>query len=159
MRRGIFVCLFLLAAAWHISAQTKEVAQVEFGMQGMALRVMYRITPLDLQRYWLDKESSRKPDASVVKMTTAQWKESRFVIDSVPALLFTAGATTNSWGCLHCHDQPSIRIEISFKDKSQEMVYNIDSDTSRIPESIRQYVGNVYALVNRLLQNDRKIKK
>lgn len=157
MRRGIFICLFLLAAAWNISAQTKEVAQVRFGMQGMLLRVMYRITPLGLQRYWLDKESSRKPDTAVVNMTAAQWKESRFVIDSVPALLLTAGATTHSWGCLNCHDQPSIRIEISFKDKSQEMIYTIDSDTDRIPEPIRQYIDNVYALVNRLLQNDRKI--
>jgi hypothetical protein len=139
-----------------LSAQSvQDIAWVQFGVLSDGIRVRYRITPDVLERNWLDT-GGRKIDSSVVKLPAAQWQRNRFAIDAIPALLLTAGTTTHSWGCLSCHEQPVILVDVEFKDKRPGMHYQIDSDTSRIPEAIRKYVSDVENAVTQLITEGNK---
>ncbi|SEW55902.1 hypothetical protein [Chitinophaga arvensicola] len=150
------ICTITLTATLFAQS-SPDVAGVKFGVLSEGIRVTYRVTPDALERNWLDT-GNRKIDSSVVKLSAAQWQRSRFVIDSIPSLLLTAGATTHSWGCLSCRDQPVILVEVAFTDKRRVMSYRIDSDTSRIPEVIRRYVSNVENAVTQLINDSNKKK-
>ena len=154
MSRCLLILLWLLAVNMPLSAQVKppagKVAWVNFGVLSQGVRVKYHITPQVLERYWFD-DNSRDVDSARKQMTDAKWQQSRFVIDSIPALLLTAGATTSSWGCLHCHDQPVVMVEVGFKDNQPAMYYHIDSDTIRIPASLRRYVKDIMEQTSRLI--------
>ncbi|WP_206156115.1 hypothetical protein [Chitinophaga fulva] len=135
-----------------VSAQTTSANNspewVKFGVMSMGLRATYKITPRELERTWLDTNGPAV-DSSVVKQSAEQWQQSRFIIDAVPGLLFTAGNTAN-WGCLYCHDQPAVLIELGFNNRPS-LYYQIDSDTSALPASIRKYVYDVLIQTSRLI--------
>lgn len=158
MRSCLLTLLCMITLTATLSAQSiSDVAAVQFGVLAEAIRVRYRITPDVLERNWLDT-GGRKIDSSVVRLSAAQWQRSRFVMDAIPSLLLTAGTTTYSWGCLNCRDQPTILVEVEFKDKRPGMHYQIDSDTSRIPEVIRKYVSDVENVVTQLITEGNKKK-
>lgn len=142
-----------------LPAQTKSssttVAWVHFGVFSNSARVKYRITPGALERYWLDTTGA-KIDSSIQQLSDAQWQRNRFVLDSIPSLLLTAGTTTYSWGCLYCGEQPVVIVDIGFADKRPAFSYQIDGDTSRIPEGIRHYVRNVRKAVALLIAEESK---
>lgn len=158
MRSCLLTLLCMITLTATLSAQTiSDVASVQFGVLADAIRVRYRITPDVLERNWLDA-GGKKIDSSVVKLPAAQWQRNRFVMDAIPSLLLTAGTTTNSWGCLNCRDQPAILVDVEFKDKRPGMHYQIDSDTSQIPEVIRKYVSDVENAVTQLITEGNKKK-
>lgn len=161
MRGSLLTLLLMLTVMDILPAQTKSqpgsVAWVRFGIFSTSIRVKYRVTPDVLERYWLDT-TGVKIDSSVQTLSTGQWQRSRFVLDSIPPLLLTAGATTYSWGCLYCGEQPVIIVEVGFTDKRPAMSYQIDADTSRIPAAIRSYVGNVKKEVSQLITEGNKKK-
>lgn len=162
MSRCLLTLLWLLTVNTLLTAQempaANKVAWVNFGVLSQGIRVKYHITPDVLERYWFD-DNSRKVDSARKKLPAEKWRQSRFVIDSIPALLLTAGTTTSSWGCLHCHDQPVVMVEVGFKDKQSAMYYHIDSDTIRIPASIRRYVMDIMEQTSRLIDVANKKKQ
>ncbi|MEZ2445371.1 hypothetical protein AB6805_26815 [Chitinophaga sp. RCC_12] len=160
--RGSLITLLLMLTVMDIPpAQTKSgtgaVAWVHFGVFSTGIRVKYRVTPEALERYWLDT-TGVKIDSSVQTLSSGQWQRSRFILDSIPSLLLTAGTTTHSWGCLYCGEQPMVIVEVGFKDKRPPMSYQIDADTSRIPAAIRHYVGSVKKEVSQLITEGNKKK-
>lgn len=159
MRGGLLTLLLIITVMDILPAQTKSsstsVAWVRFGVFSNGARVKYRITPVALERCWLDT-TGVKIDSSIQQLPAAQWQRNRFVLDSIPSLLLTAGTTTYSWGCLYCGDQPVVIIDIGFDDKRPAFSYQIDADTSRIPEGIRHYVRNVRNAVAQLITEERK---
>ncbi|MBC9909609.1 hypothetical protein [Chitinophaga varians] len=152
MIKYLFPLMCLLMMTTCVSAQTASIHNspdwVKFGVMSMGVRVKYTITPHGLERTWLDTNGPAI-DSSVVKQSSEQWQQSRFIIDAIPGLLFTAGHTAN-WGCLHCHDQPAVMIELGFSDRTS-LYYLIDSDTNALPASIRKYVYDVLIQTNRLI--------
>jgi len=161
MRGSLITLLLMLTVMDILPAQTKPgtgaVAWVHFGVFSTGIRVKYRVTPEALERYWLDT-TGVKIDSSVQTLSSGQWQQSRFVLDSIPSLLLTAGTTTHSWGCLYCGEQPVVIVEVGFKDKRPPMSYQIDADTSRIPAAIRHYVGSVKKEVSQLITEGNKKK-
>ncbi|MDR6566709.1 hypothetical protein [Chitinophaga ginsengisegetis] len=161
MRGSLLALLLMLTVMDILPAQTKpttsSVAWVHFGVFSTGIRVKYRVTPNVLERYWLDT-TGVKIDTSVQTLSTGQWQRSRFVLDSIPSLLLTAGTTTYNWGCLYCGEQPVIIVEVGFTDKRPPMSYQIDADTSRIPAAIRNYVGNIKKEVSQLITEGNKKK-
>ena len=153
MSRCLLTLLLLITVNACAPAQTKHpdnnIAWVKFGVMSMQIRVKYKITPDALERNWLDANDPQI-DSSTVKLPASQWKQSRFIIDSLPSLLLTAGHTAN-WGCLHCHDQAAVIIELGFKNNRPPLYYAIDSDTIRLPAPIRKYVAEVMEQTNRLV--------
>lgn len=152
MSKYLFPLICLLMVTTCVSAQTTSTNNsldwVKFGVMSMGVRAKYKITPHELERTWLDTNGPAI-DSSVVKQSAEQWQQSRFIIDAIPELLFTAGHTAK-WGCLHCHDQPAVMIELGFSDRPS-LYYLIDSDTSALPASIRKYVYDVLIQTNRLI--------
>lgn len=153
MSRCLLTLLLLLTVNACAPAQTKtpdsDIAWVKFGVMSMEVRAKYKITPDALERNWLDANDAQI-DSSTVKLPASLWKQSRFIIDSLPSLLLTAGHTAN-WGCLHCHDQAAVIIELGFKNNRPPLYYAIDSDTIRLPASIRKYVADVMMQTGRLI--------
>lgn len=159
MRGSLLTLLLVITVMDILPAQTKSasasVAWVHFGIFSNGIRVKYRITPDALERYWLDT-TGVKIDSSVQQLSAAQQQRNRFILDSIPSLLLTAGTTTYSWGCLYCGEQPVIIVDIGFTDNRPGFSYQIDADTSRIPAGIRSYVKNVRKAVSQLLVEERK---
>ncbi|MET3880976.1 hypothetical protein [Chitinophaga sp. OAE865] len=159
MRGSLLTLLFVIMVMDILPAQTKSpstpVAWVHFGVFSNSARVKYRITPVALERYWLDT-SGVKIDSSVQQLSAAQWQRNRFILDAIPSLLLTAGTTTYSWGCLYCGEQPVIIVDIGFADKRPGFSYQIDGDTSRIPAGIRKYVKNIRSAVAQLIAEESK---
>ncbi|HWV65877.1 hypothetical protein [Chitinophaga sp.] len=159
MRGSLLTLLLILTVTDILPAQTKststQVAWVHFGVFSNGIRVKYRITSAALERYWLDT-TGVKIDSSVQQLSAAQWQQNRFILDSIPSLLLTAGTTTYSWGCLYCGEQPVVIMDIGFADNRPGFSYQIDADTSRIPAGIRSYVINVRKAVAQLITEGRK---
>lgn len=159
MRGSLLTLLLIITVTDILPAQTKSasasVAWVRFGVFSNGARVKYRITPDVLERYWLDT-TGVKIDSSIQQLSAAQWQRNRFVLDSIPPLLLTAGTTTYSWGCLYCGEQPVVIVDIGFADKRPGFSYQIDGDTSRIPAGIRHYVRNVRKAVAQLIAEESK---
>ncbi|MBO9727970.1 MAG: hypothetical protein J7623_04970 [Chitinophaga sp.] len=160
MGKYLYLLVFLLQVSVCVPAQTvtsnNSLSWVKFGVSSMAVRAKYKITAHALERTWLDFNGP-KVDSAVVKQSAEQWQQSRFIMDSVPALLFTAGNTAK-WGCVYCHDQPALMVELGFTNRPP-LYYEIDTDTSAIPVSIRKYVNDVLVQTTRLVLTGVHINK
>lgn len=160
MGKYLFPLVFLLLVSACATAQTPTANNaldwVKFGVSSMGVRAKYKITVHTLERTWLDTNGP-KVDSAVVKQSAEQWQQSRFIMDSIPSLLFTAGNTAK-WGCVYCHDQPAVMIELGFTNRPP-LYYEIDSDTSALPVSVRKYVNDVLVQTSRLIAKDIHKKK
>lgn len=160
MNKYLFALLSFLIVARCVSAQTisdtNSPVWVKFGVMSMGVRATYKITTHELVRCRLDTNGPGI-DSAVVKQSTEQWQRSRFIIDSIPELLLTAGNTA-SWGCLYCHEQPAVLVELGFNNRPS-LYYQIDSDTSALPVPVRKYVYDVLLQTSRLLASPLSTRK